>query len=227
MCKACGCIGPDFNLCIRCKRKIPKDAKVIDDPDKPKPRITAEVDGQHQDKAVPDVDAELVKKDRKKKKKKPKVKPLKTENKAKEAAVSQPSGPVLIGDDPDWEKIKRVWEELKAQCDEMSEEEDVLDKCAFCSKEDFDMPRCGRCKVFAYCDEKCARQNARNHERECEEAREDSLWNRALRELRSQIGPVVLRPEAGDDGAKAAAAARPAAAPRVAQKKKKKKAQKF
>ena len=175
----------------------------------------------------PDVDAELVKKDRKKKKKKLKVKPQKTENKAKEAAVSQPSGPVLIGDDPDWEKVNRVWEELRAQCDEMSEEEDVLDKCAFCFKEDFDMPRCGRCKVFAYCDEKCARQNARNHERECREAREDSKWNRALRELRSQIGPVVLRPEAGNDGAKAAEAARPAAAPRAAQKKKKKKAQKF
>ena len=40
---------------------------VIDDPDKPKPRITAEVGGQHQYKAVPDVDAELVKKARKKK----------------------------------------------------------------------------------------------------------------------------------------------------------------
>ena len=37
----------------------------------------------------------------------------------------------------------------------------------------------------------------------------------------------VLRPEAGDEGAKAEAAARPAAAPRAAQKKKKKKAQKF
>ena len=43
VCKACGCIGPDFNACIRCKRKIPEDAKVIDDPDKPKPRIIAKV----------------------------------------------------------------------------------------------------------------------------------------------------------------------------------------
>ena len=43
VCNACGCIGPDFNACIRCKRKIPEDAKVIDDPDKPKPRIIAKV----------------------------------------------------------------------------------------------------------------------------------------------------------------------------------------
>ena len=46
VCKACGCIGPDFNACIRCKRKIPEDAKVIDDPDKPKPRIIAKVGWQ-------------------------------------------------------------------------------------------------------------------------------------------------------------------------------------
>ena len=43
VCKNCGCIGPDFNACIRCKKKIPEDAKVIDDPDKPKPRIIAKV----------------------------------------------------------------------------------------------------------------------------------------------------------------------------------------
>ena len=41
VCKNCGCMGPDFNACIRCKKKIPEDAKVMDDPDKPKPRIIA------------------------------------------------------------------------------------------------------------------------------------------------------------------------------------------
>ena len=43
VCKNCGCIGPDFNACVRCKKKLPEDAKVIDDPDKPKPRIIAKV----------------------------------------------------------------------------------------------------------------------------------------------------------------------------------------
>ena len=43
VCKNCGCMGPDFNACIRCKKKIPEDAKVMDDPDKPKPRIIAKV----------------------------------------------------------------------------------------------------------------------------------------------------------------------------------------
>ena len=46
VCKNCGCIGPDFNKCARCKKKIPEDAKVIDDPDKPKPRIIAKVGNQ-------------------------------------------------------------------------------------------------------------------------------------------------------------------------------------
>ena len=43
VCRNCGCMGPDFDACIRCRRKITEDAKVIDDPDKPKPRIIAKV----------------------------------------------------------------------------------------------------------------------------------------------------------------------------------------
>ncbi len=30
LCKHCGFIGADFNQCIRCKKKIPEGAKVID-----------------------------------------------------------------------------------------------------------------------------------------------------------------------------------------------------
>ena len=60
----------------------------------------------------------------------------------------------------------------------------------------------------------------------CREARSECAWNRALRELRSRIGPVVLKEPEADDAC--AAAARPVAvAPWAAQKKKKKKAQKF
>merc|ERR1712037_881635 len=107
------------------------------------------------------------------------------ESTAKEAAQKEPSGPVKLRDDKDWEKIRKVLDEMKARADEMAkheaEAEDTLDKCGFCFKEDFDMMRCGRCGVFAYCSEKCARQNARNHDKECREARSESVWNRALR----------------------------------------------
>ena len=131
-----------------------------------------------------------------------------------------------LGDDKDWEKIRKVLDEIKAKADEMaaksSEVEETMDKCGFCFKEDFDMMRCGRCGMFTYCSEKCARQNARNHDAECREARKESDWNRALREVRSRIGPVVLR----EPEAKAGATARPVAS-RAAQKKKKKQKQQF
>ena len=52
VCRNCACIGPDFNACIRCKKKIPKDAKVIDDPDTPKPRIIAKVSKENQVKSA-------------------------------------------------------------------------------------------------------------------------------------------------------------------------------
>ena len=32
VCKNCGCMGQDFNLCVRCKKKIPEDCKKVDDP---------------------------------------------------------------------------------------------------------------------------------------------------------------------------------------------------
>jgi hypothetical protein len=32
VCKNCGCVGPDFNACVRCKKKIAEGAKVVDDP---------------------------------------------------------------------------------------------------------------------------------------------------------------------------------------------------
>ena len=31
VCRNCGCVGADFNLCVRCKKKIGDDFKVIDD----------------------------------------------------------------------------------------------------------------------------------------------------------------------------------------------------
>jgi hypothetical protein len=32
VCKNCGLAGPDFNMCLVCKKKIPEGSKVVDDP---------------------------------------------------------------------------------------------------------------------------------------------------------------------------------------------------
>ena len=50
VCRNCGCMGPDFDACIRCRKKITEDAKVIDDPDTPRPRIIAKVSMVKSDK---------------------------------------------------------------------------------------------------------------------------------------------------------------------------------
>ena len=157
-----------------------------------------------------------------KKKQKPEVKHQNTEGAAKEAAPAQPSRPMKLGDDKDWATIRKLLEKIKAKSDEMAksnEGEDAMDKCGFCFEEDFDMMRCGRCGVFSYCSDKCARQNARNHDKECREARSESAWNTALRKTRARMGPVVLK-------AAEAGAARPVAS-RAMPKKKKKRPQKF
>ena len=222
VCKNCGLtqMGLDFNTCMKCGGKMGEAseadraemisfyANIFGDLHKPKPR------------------AANVEDKRKKKKRKPKVKPQNAESMVKKAQSTEPSGPMKLGDDKEWAKMQKILDELKAKSDEMaaeSEGEETMDKCGFCFKEDFDMMRCGRCGVYTYCSEKCARQNLRNHDKECREARNDSDWNRALREVRSRIGPVVLRePEAEA----CATTARPMVS-RVAPKQKKKLAQKF
>ena len=97
--------------------------------------------------------------------------------------------------------MKKILDELKRQVDEEAEaatEEESMDKCGFCFAEDFDLLRCGRCKVQTYCSEKCAMQNRRIHEQECREAQRESDWNRALVAIRARIPPVDLWGERGN-----------------------------
>ena len=142
---------------------------------------------------VPQSAAETSKKGKKKKKQHQKVMAEGTESKGATAASAPAPDPLKLGDDKDWAKMRKLLDALKVKCDEMSESRvEAMDKCAFCFKEDFDMLRCARCGVFSYCSKKCARQNARNHDKECREARNESVWNTALKKARACTAPVVL-----------------------------------
>ena len=149
-------------------------------------------------KKVPESAAESGKKGKKKKNQQPKVKAEVTEAKAATPARAPAPDPLKLGDDKDWAKMRKILDAVKVKCDEMSEcgdREEVMDKCAFCFKEEFDMPRCARCGVFSYCSKTCARKNARNHDKECREARNESVWNTILKKARACTAPVMLGTE--------------------------------
>ena len=139
---------------------------------------------------------------------KPKQKLLKPQSEAKgpfrnifkdPPNASDAAAPFTLGEDKDWPKMKKILDELKRQVDEAeAATEESMDKCGFCFAEDFDLLRCGRCKVQTYCSEKCARQNRRIHEQECREAQRESDWNRALVAIRARIPPVDLWGERGN-----------------------------
>ena len=119
------------------------------------------------------------------------------------AAKAVVAAPLKLGEDKDWAKMKEILNEIKKKTDKINNSRnEAMDKCGFCFTEDFDLLRCGSCKVFTYCSEKCARQNKRIHEKECREAQREGVWNTALKSTRALMPPVKLREEDGTLGAK-------------------------
>ena len=108
------------------------------------------------------------------------------------------AAPLKLGEDKDWGKMKKLLEEIKTKAYKINAATDeAMDKCGFCFTEDFDLLRCGSCKIFTYCSEKCARQNKRIHEKECREAQREGIWNTALMTTRALMPPVKLWEDSG------------------------------